>query len=141
MARLTNAVWPMFHHQSLAGNNIHTSVQHTFEVTKFGLQSEQTTTLYAQQIQWLAMQTPAINNPFSVYFRRTMHIHQAADAWPAPQFWRMVKNTELSGLMPAEEVGACQLDLLSGKLLTITQEDDQAMNTFRHKYVSNEVSK
>ena len=96
------------------------------DVQKFGLQSEQATALYQQQIQWLAMQRPAIGNPFSVYFRRTMHIQQAADAWPASHFWSLVKDAALSGLLPSDEVAACQLELLSGKLLTLTQEDHQA---------------
>jgi len=55
--------------------------------SQFGLTDERVHVEYKAQIHILNSQNPMIENPFSMFFKRSMHSVSAASTWPANLFW------------------------------------------------------
>lgn len=78
---------------------------------------------YTSQCNLLATHDPPVPNPFPSYFRKAMHGVGANVAHSASDFWASLADAKLSRFLDtAADIEAMQLELLSGRVLSSTQE-------------------
>ena len=91
-------------------------------VNKHGLGSPKVVDVYESQRHWLSRQSPAVDDPFSKYFMHAMHSTYCENIWPPQGFWKKLGDDIMATVVEHGSIESHQLELISGKILSITQD-------------------